>query len=225
MMRYEEDRSPRIRKALLAAAPLFTPCDTAIPMELANELLLVPSGYSTTTLYDDCPLASPDFELTREAFLGQWEALNPGLAFLFSHGSSYAVWYNDFSDSYMDVVHLPQQVEPAVVVTVGCHNGAPDSVDPSLGRVLFREGVGAAFLGSSRESWRGTSLLPIFLGMAKAADTLISRGRCLAEAKAGFVESYAKYETAPDNIPGAYFHQNLFIFIIYGDPSIQIPNT
>jgi hypothetical protein len=223
IMRYEEDLSPRMTQALLAAAPLFTACDTAIPMELAKNVFFIPSGYTTTTLYEGCPLAEPDFELTQEGFLRQWEALNPGLAFLFSHGSSHGAFYNWFSDYFIDVEHLPQGVEPAMVVMVGCKSGSPDSTGPSLGRVLVKDRVSASFLGSSRDSRRGDNLLPIFLGMAEAARDLVIGGRCLAEAKAGFVESYAKHEAAPDNIPGAYLHQNLFIFLLYGDPSIQLP--
>ncbi len=222
IMRYEEDDSPRMKRALLAAAPLFTACDTAIPMEVAKNGLFIPSGYTATTLYEGCPQAAPDLELTQEGFLREWEALDPGLAILFSHGSWYGSLYNGRSEYFIDADHLPQAVEPAVVVTMGCQSGSPDSTDPGLGRVLVRDGVCASFLGSSRDSRRGASLLPIFLGMADAASDLVIGRRCLAEAKAGFVESYAGHEKAPDNIPGAYMHQNLFIFLLYGDPSLQL---
>ncbi len=51
---------------------------------------------------------------------------------------------------------------------------------------------------------------------------MIREGRCLAEAKVAFIESYRRLERVPENLPGAYFHQNLFLFMLYGDPSIQL---
>jgi hypothetical protein len=37
-----------------------------------------------------------------------------------------------------------------------------------------------------------------------------------------FVEFYSDNERVPENMLGWYFHQNLFLFMLYGDPSIQL---
>jgi hypothetical protein len=46
--------------------------------------------------------------------------------------------------------------------------------------------------------------------------------RAISEAKRFSLEYYAIAETAPENIAGAFLHKNLFQFMVFGDPSIQL---
>ena len=86
---YETDESDRMKRAIGAAAIIGEPCDAALFLELAKSTDMMISGYSATSLYEQCPTLNPDFELTRDNFLGQWEALEPGFVTWFSHGDSY----------------------------------------------------------------------------------------------------------------------------------------
>jgi len=219
---YEQELSPRMRRALAAGVTIAETCDTAMVLNLAESFLFAPSGYETITLYEDCPSANPDFPLSRENFLGQWEAQEPGFVLMFSHGSPYGAGSHETSTYFIDVDHIPREVAPAVAVTSGCSVASPDSVDPSLGRVLIRDGVCASFLGASRITWYGTDPFPVLLGAFESATTLITERRALAEAKTRFIELYAEIERVPENLLGPRFHQNLFQQMLYGDPSIQV---
>jgi len=223
-LRYEEDRTPRMTRALLGAATILQPCDTSLLMTLADRFVFSPLGYETTRLCENCPAANPDFELTRDTFVGQWEALEPGFALLFAHGVPQAAVLGDKVTPFLDTDHLPRGVklEPAVMTSTACSIGAPDSPEPSLGRVLVRDGVCASALVASRWTWYGADPWPVLWAGVEMITSLIADKVCLAEAKTAFVENYRRNERVPENMPGHYFHQDLFLFMLYGDPSIQL---
>ncbi|MFX0208039.1 MAG: C25 family cysteine peptidase [Candidatus Hodarchaeota archaeon] len=209
-MLYEQDASSRMKCALGAGQNLGlgNTCDGPLLMNLVNNLILEPSGYDTTVLYDECEMLTPDYELTVENFLEQWEAIEPGFVVWISHGASEGT-------SFINVDNIPQGVAPAVAVSVSCSVANPDVV--SLGRVLIRDGVCAAFLGAGRNDFYDP--IPVLSSGFKAATSLIWRHRTLAEAKVDFIEHYAKKEM---NIARWSFHQNLFLFMLYGDPAIKL---
>ena len=222
IMRYEEDRTPRMARALLAAATIVQPCDTPVLMTLADRFVFTPLGYETTLLCEDCPAVNPDFDLTPLTFLEQWEALDPGFALLFAHGVPHAAVLGDKVTPFLGTDHLPRGVNPAVMTSTACSIGAPDTPEPSLGRVLVRDGVCASALVASRWTWYGADPWPVMLAGLELITSLIAEKRCLAEAKMAFVDHYKKNERVPENMPGHLFHQNLFLFMLYGDPSIQL---
>jgi hypothetical protein len=222
IIQYEEDTSARMKRALVAGATIAVDCDTPIVSSMAKTLVFKPSGYETTVLYENCPSAKPDYELTMGNFLGQWDAIDPGFVFMFSHGSPYGAYLHSSWDTFIDIYNLPQGVQPAVIATAGCSIGSPDSDPPSLGRVLVREGICASFLGASRITDYGDNPFPVLFGGAEYMSSLIWNREALAEAKMSFIEYYTKRERVPDNMPGPDFHRNLFDFMLYGDPSIQL---
>ena len=222
IIRYEEDQSARMMRALFAAATINEPCDTSLTMTLGDEFVFTPLGYDTTRLCENCPAASPDYELTGDSFVEQWEVLEPGFAFMFSHGTPYAAVLGDKVTSFIGTDNMPQGVEPAVITSTACSIGEPDSSEPSLARVLVREGVCASVLGASRWTWYGSDPGPVLLAGIQLLSSLVVERRCLAEAKMSFVDYYVKKERVPENMPGHYFHQDLFLFMLYGDPSIQL---
>ncbi len=219
IMLYDTDNSARMTRVIGAAATIMVPCDSAAWVNLAKGLYLDRAGYETTALYENCPSANPDLELSRDNFLGEWESQEPGLITWFSHGSSYAS-YGGPQGTFIDVDHLPQGVLPAVGITSGCTVGNPEVA--SLGRVIVREGVCAAFLGSSRSTWFGDDPVPAFVSQLKVAENFIWARKALSESKILSLEYFAQAERVPDNLPGEYFHQDLFQFMVFGDPSIQI---
>lgn len=220
MILYGEDTSARMKRALGAAATISTPCDAAAWLEQAKHTVLKPAGYDATTLYEDCPGANPDFELSRTRFLGQWSIEEPGLAAWFSHGNPYGSYYAEDPYTFIDVDNMPENVAPAVCLTSGCTVAAPD--EESLGREIVREGACAAFLGSSRITFYGLDPVPAFTAQFKISTSLVSDRRAVAEAKILSIEYYADVEEVPDNIDGPSFHQDLFQFMVFGDPSIQL---
>ncbi len=78
----------------------------------------------------------------------------------------------------------------------------------------------AAFLGSSPGTYCGTNPIPAFTAQFKISS--VSDRRALAEAKIISIEYYADAESVPENIDGRSFHQDLFQFMVFGDPSIQL---
>ncbi len=82
---YEEENTGRMTQAMVGGATIESQCDSAIGINAANDFIFRPSGYKMTRLYEDCPLAGSDFELTNDTFVEQWEALQPGLVIWFSH--------------------------------------------------------------------------------------------------------------------------------------------
>jgi hypothetical protein len=106
------------------------------------------------------------------------------------------------------------------VITSACTVGAPDT--ESLGRVLVREGLAAGFLGGSRTTWFGDDPIPAFSAQFKISTSLITERRALASAKAASLAHFVRTERVPDNLPGPLFHQDLFDFIVFGDPSVQL---
>jgi hypothetical protein len=221
IIQYEEDASPRMNRAIGAAATIEAPCDTAPWVGLGKLLIMDPAGYETTTLYENCPSEEPDYELTQHNFLGQWEIQQPALVTWFSHGSSYRSCLGPPNyDTFIDADNLPQAVAPAVCLTSGCTVAAPDV--ESLGRVLIHDGICASFMGSSRETEWGDDAFPAYNSQFKMITHFIWRRRALSEAKRFSLEYYAMAETVPDNIDGAFFHKNLFQFMVFGDPSIQL---
>jgi hypothetical protein len=218
IIQYEEDTSPRMNRAIGAAATIETPCDAATWVNLGKLLLMEPAGYESTALYENCPSANPDYELTQYNFLSQWEIQQPGLVTWFSHGNSYGSYYG--GDTFIDVDHLPQGVAPAVGLTSGCTVAAPDV--ESLGRVLVRDGICASFMGSSRETEWGSNSFPAFNAQFQMAINFIWQRRAISEAKGFSLDYYAMAETVPESITGAFFHKNLFQFMLFGDPSIQL---
>ena len=210
-----------MNRAIGAAATIETPCDTAPWVNLGKLLLMDPAGYETTTLYENCPSANPDYELTQYNFLNQWEIEQPGLVTWFSHGTSYRSTLGPpFYETFIDADSLPQAVAPAVCMTSGCTVADPDV--ESLGRVLIRDGICAAFMGSSRETEWGYDASPAYNAQFKMITHFIWQRRALSEAKRLSLEYYAMAETVPENITGAFLHKNLFQFMVYGDPSIQL---
>ena len=181
MILYGEDESPRMKRALGAAATISTPCDAALWLEQAKKAVLIPAGYRTTTLYEDCPAANPDLELSRAHFVGQWNLEEPGLVAWFSHGNPFGSYYEEAPYTFVDVENMPENVGPAVCLTSGCTVGAPD--EESLGRRIVQEGACAAFLGSSRITFYGTDPVPAFTAQFKISTSLISNRRAVAEAK------------------------------------------
>jgi hypothetical protein len=222
MVRYQEDRSARRTRSLLGAATIVEPCDTSIITTLADEFVLSPLGYDTTRLCENCPAVQPDFELTQESFVQQWEAVDPGFALVFSHGAPTKAVLGDKTTVFLGSDHFPQGVEPAVMTSTACSIGSPDSPEPSLGRVLVREGVCAAALVASRITWYGTDPWPALFAGVELVTTLVADRRCLAEARMRFVDHYSMNERVPDNMRGWRFHQNLYLLMLYGDPSIQL---
>lgn len=224
IIQYEEDTSARMRHALLTGATIAFDCDTPIANNMAEALYFTPAGYATTTLYENCPNADPDHDLTMGNFLWQWDTVEPGLVFMFSHGTPHSAVLGPGSGwaHFIDIYNLPQGTRPAVVLTAGCSIGSPDSYPPSLGRVLIGEGISASFLGGSRSTGYGDNPFPVLLGAARSGQSLIWNRETLAEAKTDWIEYYAETERVPVNISGPLFHQFLFLFMLYGDPSIQL---
>jgi hypothetical protein len=118
------------------------------------------------------------------------------------------------------VDNLPQGVAPALCFTSGCTVAAPDV--ESLGRVLIRDGTCASFMGSSRITEWGDNTFPAYNAQFKMAISFVWERRAISEAKRFSLEYYAIAETAPENISGPFFHKNLFQFMVFGDPSIQL---
>ena len=86
------------------------------------------------------------------------------------------------------------------------------------GNVLLNE-YPSVILSST---WFGDNPIPAFSSQVKAAETFIWARRALSESKILALEYFAEAEVVPDNLPGEYFHQDLFQFMVFGDPSIQI---
>jgi len=210
---YQEDTSSRMTRTIGAAATIQEPCDAALYVQTAMLTVAAPAGYESITLYEDCPALAPDFELTRDNFLTQWEVHEPGLVSWFSHG----FWG---ATDFISVDEYPQEVKPAVVLTSACTVGAPDAV--SVGRVLVREGLAAGFLGGTRSTYFGYNPIPCFTAQFKVGTSLITEQRALADAKRVSIEYLVRHEQVPQNLSGDAFHQDLFGFIIYGDPSVQL---
>ncbi|MEW6440337.1 MAG: C25 family cysteine peptidase [bacterium] len=219
---YEQGSGPEAARAMTAGATIETACDSAIALNAAESLILGPAGYEVVSLYEECPRARPDLALTGEDFVRQWETWGPTFVFMLSHGSPYGAGSREQGTYFIDVDHLPRGASPAVAVSSGCSVGSPDSSFPSLGRVLLSEGVCASFLGASRITWYGADPSPVLLGAYVSATTLVTERRALGEAKLAFIESYAGIERAPVNLSGPRFHQNLFLHMLYGDPSLQL---
>ncbi len=220
IIQYEQETSARLQRAIAAAAVISLPCDAALWVQTAKTRVLDRAGYQTTTLYDLCPVLGPDFPLTRENFLAQWEQQEPGLVAWFSHGNSYGSYYSAPPGTFIDVDHIPQGTAPAVGITSGCTVGAPDV--ESLGRVLVREGVCPAFLGSSRVTYFGDDPIPAFQAQFEITNSFLWERRALSEARRISTELFVEMERVPENLEGRFFHQNLFQFMIFGDPSIQL---
>jgi len=217
IIQYETEDSPRMTKAIGTAAVIAIPCDAALYVERAKLDYMTASGYDNTSIYEQCSALSPDFELTRDSFIGQWEALEPGFLAWFSHGSPEASYYG--GGTFISVDDIPQNVEPAIAITSGCTVADPESV--SLGRVLVREGVVAGFLGSSRVTMPGTNPIPAFNAQYQMGENLIWGRQALSAATANAMEYYVQHENPPGNVPGPDFNQNIFEFMVYGDPAIQ----
>jgi hypothetical protein len=222
MIRYQKDRSARMTRSLLGAATILEPCDASLLATLGDELVFTPMGYETTRLCEECPAANPDFELTGSSFVEHWETVQPGFALTLSHGVPDAAVLGDKETAFLATDHIPEGVEPAVMTSTACAIGSPDSSPPSLGRVLVREGVCAGALVASRNTWYGPDPWPILLAGVRLVTALVGEKRCLAEAKMSYLDFYTKNERVPENMPGCYFHQDLFLFMLYGDPSIQL---
>jgi hypothetical protein len=222
IIRYEEDRSARMTRSLLGAATIEEPCDTPLLATLGDELVFTALGYETTRLCEECPAVNPDFELTEASFVEQWEAVEPGFVLTLAHGRPDAAVLGDKETPFLGTDRIPEGVEPAVMTSTACSIGSPDTSTPSLGRVLVREGVCAGALVASSLTKYGADPWPVLLAGVRLVTTLIAEKRCLAEAKMSFVEYYRDNERVPENMPGFYLHQNLFLFMLYGDPSIQL---
>ncbi|MFC1592324.1 C25 family cysteine peptidase [Thermodesulfobacteriota bacterium] len=214
-MRYEQERSLRMRRALGGGGSLeigFS-CDGPFLMALTKSLLLAPAGYHTTALYDQCGSFTPEPVLSAETFVAQWETLEPGFVVWFAHG-------NPNGTFFINVDNLPRDVAPAIATSVSCSVADPDT--ESLARLLVRSGACAAYLGAGRDDYIGIDPSPILTSGFKAATDLLWRRRPLAEAKISFIENYIRREQPGANITGWRFHQNLFLFMLYGDPAIRL---
>jgi hypothetical protein len=99
--------------------------------------------------------------------------------------------------------------------------GLPIHSIQALGVFLCRR-ESSAFLGGSRATDQGTDPGPVVLGLAGATTSLLWEGRTLAESKIHYIETYAKEARIPHGVPGPKYHRNLFQFMLYGDPSIQL---
>jgi hypothetical protein len=220
IIKFETDESDRMKRAIGASAIISEPCDAALFLELAKSTDMIISGYSSISLYEECPSLNPDFELTRYNFLGQWEALEPGFVAWFSHGDSQGSYisYNGW-DTFIDTHNLPQGVAPAIAATSGCTVGDPEV--ESLGRVLVREGVVAGFLGSSRVTSEGTNPLPAYSAQYAMFRNFILKRQGLSAAVANGMEYYVEHEKPMTNVSGPDFNRNIFEFMIYGDPAVQ----
>jgi len=218
---YENDNSARMKTALGAAATIVNPCDAATFMNSAKNTYMALSGYTNISLYEECPSANPDFELTRNAFLGQWESLEPGFVAWASHGTSYGSNYSSDPYTFINIDNIPQDVKPAIAITSGCTVGNPEV--ESLGRVLLREGVAASFVGASRVTSIGDDpLIAAYMAQFKMGDNFVFGRQALAAAIANALGYYIDHELPDDNIPGMEFNRNIFEFMIYGDPAIQV---
>ena len=207
---YEQDVSARMKRALGAGQDLGlgNTCDGPLLMNLVKNLFLEPSGYDTTVLSDNCAMLTPDYALTSENFVEQWEKNEPGFVVWISHGVSEGT-------TFLNVDNIPRGVAPALAVSVSCSVANPDIL--SLGRILVRDGVCAAFLGTGRNDL--FDMIPILSSGFEAATSLIWKHHTLVEAKIDFIEHYAQKRM---NIPGWIFHQNLFLFMLYGDPATRL---
>ncbi|MFC1889835.1 C25 family cysteine peptidase, partial [Thermodesulfobacteriota bacterium] len=217
---FEADSSPRMRRVLGAASVILYACDVALWMDLARRLVLKPADYETTILYDRCPDLPSDGPLTMDRFLGSWEAEEPALAVWHSLGSAYRSYGSGGLGAFIDVENLPRNVGPAICLTTGADMAKP--YVESLGRVLVRDGACAAFIGSGEGTWVGIDPVPAFNVHFEIVHQLVWWRKALAEAKQACLEYYVEAECVPDNLAGRYFHQNLFQFMTYGDPSIQL---
>ena len=217
---YETDESERMKKAIGAGATIVSPCDAALYLSLAKNTYMQMSGYDSTALYEQCPSLHPDLELTRDNFLNTWEALEPGFVAWFSHGSSYASYYNSSPYTFIDIDNLPQVENPAIAITTACTVGDPEV--ESLGRVLVKEGVAAGFVGASRPNAYGDNRLPAYIAQFQMGRYIILYRQALSAAIANAIEYYVQHEIPVVNTPGPDFHRNIFEMIVYGDPSIQV---
>jgi len=177
--------------------------------------MLTPFGYETTLLSEEsCASVTPDDPLTMYNFLAHWQAKVPGFVVWVSHGGSWGT-------SFVDIWNLPQDVDPAVVVSTACYTASPSN--ESLGRVMVRDGIAASFLGANEVTeWGVTSLLPVGLSALAAGMDLFAYRKALAEVKATFISTLAKNLRVPGNMVGPDFHQDQFLFMLYGDPAVQL---
>ena len=188
-------------------------------MEMAENSYLNRSGYEVTSIYENCPAMDPDMELTRENFLSAWENLEPGIATWLSHGSSYASSYSSYPYTFIDTDNLPAVEKPAIAIGAGCTEGNPEV--ESLGRVLVRDGIAAAFFGITRPNWAGPNRVPAYTAEYQMGKNLVLYRQALSESITNALEYYVSHEKPVVNTAGRDFHRNIFEEIIYGDPAIQ----
>lgn len=215
-IRFDQDRSERMLRAMTASQGSFrsSECESALVMRLAEELVLGPAGYSTTSLYSHCPGLRPDFELTMENFLAQWELNQPGFVVWVAHGAK-------CSTPFMDCGHLPHGVAPAMGAALSCTLCDPGPLN-SLGDMLLGEGLCASLLCSTETAHHGADPSPVLMAALDASTSLVRERLAVGDAKAKFIQSFVRNERVPRNMSGIKFHRNIFGLILYGDPSLQL---
>ncbi len=215
-IRFDQDPSPRMLRAMTASEGSFfsSECETALGMRMTEELMLGPAGYSTTRLYNDCPALEPDYELTMENFLAQWEQREPAFVTWIAHASTSGT-------SFLDSDNLPQGVAPAVGAAVSCSICQP-LFPSSLGRRLVETGTCASLLCATEVAAHGADPFPVLLAGFDASASLVTDRLAVGDAKARFIESFVRRERVPQNMSGGDFHRNIFGLIVFGDPSLQL---
>lgn len=214
MIRYQEPDRLRPRRALCAGQNMFTDCDGPLMAKLVQQFILTPAGFSTALLTsDNCCAVQSDDSLTNDAFLTRWEQDEPVFVTWFSHGNFKGM-------PFLNIKRIPAVAQPALAASVSCSVAAPDQ--DSLARLLMRDGACAAFLGAARDVFFPSHPVPLLLSGFRAALSLLWAREPIAVAKADFIHHYAGCESVPGNLSGPCFHQNLFLLIVYGDPSIRV---
>jgi hypothetical protein len=203
---------------LLAAGYIEIPGDAAIIMQLIDQWLLEPFGFTSYRMYEPGGFIPPDEDLTHAAFVAYWAAKASGLAFWASHGSSHCAFAGD-PFVCGDDAPLLAATEPGLAFSSACSN-ANFSATNNLGTELLRE-TSAGFIGSTDVTHPGNlgegSL--IFFMMLNLT---LNENRALGPAMNETRERYMALFFHPG---GAYdiglTWRNFFGFTLLGDPALR----
>ena len=211
--------------------------------ELLNELwydIYSPNGFDRVSMFEKeglspCPY-SCDYELNLENVVTVWPQ-GFGIVNIDGHGNSNGVtrkiWSHDDGDNVPEGFEIDWEdffrsfdcsvlddSYPGIVFSTGCSVGSPHSSD-YLGVSLVRNGA-VAFIGASGTSWYTVGWDDKSDGGNQAIDYyffkyLISNdqscGKALYNSKLYYKNNFDWW--------GWHIYQNMFIFNLYGDPSLS----
>ena len=214
--------------------------DTAVMMELLKEDILQPAGFSTTTLYEKQGLSpseyTSDLALTAENVINSWKN-GYGIVTWGSHGEptySYSRWWAkdknlnnvpDFDEiddesfiTRTDVFTLSDE-KPSFVFSCSCSNANPENPE-NLGKALLKHGA-VGFIGAAHYSYYtfgwdekndGGTMSVTYHFFTNFITQHQSTGEAL----------YNSLSYCWENEEIAVIDPNMYVFTLYGDPSLSL---